>query len=402
MRLIHTSDWHLGATLGEASRAEDHRLFLQWLKDLITTDGIDALLVSGDIFDQSNPSAEAQRAYYSFLRELGETPLRQVIITGGNHDSPSRLDAPGELLGHLGIHVVGGIEADPATWGRCLCPLRDARGRVEAVVAAAPFVHEWRLGFRTLDGTAEERNTALADRFRAFYSSLADRAEALHPGVPLLAMGHLACAGSLLLDAPLETHLVGTLGTLPESIFDPRFAYVALGHIHRNYALAGGRAHYCGSPVPLNAREGATRRLVNRVRLEEGAGLAWERVPVPSFRSVLELAGSPEEISAALAGLAWEEPLPAMLSLELRVDSHQTGLEEAVRAQVAAMQPRPVLVDLRQVQLRPGGEAGRPEAVPSLDALEPREVFRLLCAARGENLEELMPAFESLLAEELQ
>ena len=399
MRLIHTSDWHLGATLGEASRAEDHRLFLQWLKDLITTDGIDALLVSGDIFDQSNPSAEAQRAYYSFLRELGETPLRQVIITGGNHDSPSRLDAPGELLGHLGIHVVGGIEADPATWGRCLCPLRDGRGQVEAVVAAAPFVHEWRLGFRALEGTPEERNSLLADRFRAFYSALADRAEAQYPGVPLLAMGHLACVGSQLQDAPLETHLVGTLGTLPATIFDPRFAYVALGHIHRNFAFADGRAHYSGSPIPLNAREGASQRLVNRVRLE-GAGLAWERVPVPSFRSVLELAGSPDEMAAALAGLAWREPLPAMLSLELRVPSHQTGLEEAVRAQVAAMDPRPVLVDLRQVQLRSG--SGPERELPSLDALEPREVFRLLCAARGEHAEELMPAFESLLAEELR
>jgi exonuclease SbcD len=399
MRLIHTSDWHLGATLGEASRAEDHRLFLQWLKDFIVADGIDALLVSGDIFDQSNPSAEAQRAYYSFLRELGETPLRQVIITGGNHDSPSRLDAPGELLGHLGIHVVGGLEADPDTWGRCLCPLRDARGQVEAVVAAAPFVHEWRLGFRALDGTAEERNTLLADRFRAFYQALADRAEALHPGVPLLAMGHLACAGATLQDAPLETHLVGTLGALPASIFDPRFGYVALGHIHRNYTVAGGRAHYCGSPVPLNAREGAAQRQVNRVWLEQG-GLAWDRVPVPSFRKVLEFAGSPEEIQAALAGLAWDEPLPAMLSLELRVDSHQTGLEEAVRTQVAALDPRPTLVELRQVQLRSAAE-GLPE-LPALDALAPREVFRLLCAARGENVDELLPAFESLLGEEIQ
>ena len=304
MRIIHTSDWHLGATLGEVSRAEDHGLFLRWLHETIVAEGVDTLLVAGDIFDQSNPSAEAQRTYYTFLKELGGTPLRHVVITGGNHDSPSRLDAPAELLDGLGVHVVGGLDADPATWSRCLVPLTDGAGEVRAVVAAAPFIHEWRLGFRALDGSAEERGAQLAERFRTFYSRLADLAEAAHPGVPILAMGHLACQGSVREDAPQEIHLVGSLGALPESIFDDRFAYVALGHIHRNYPLAGGRAHYCGSPLPLNAREAAAPRRVNLVTLEDGAPPAVRRLEVPAYRMVLELTGPPETVAAALAGIA--------------------------------------------------------------------------------------------------
>lgn len=401
MKAIHTSDWHLGATLGEASRMEDQQLFLQWLKTAIEEHAIDTLLVSGDIFDQSNPSAEAQRTYYTFLRDLAGTGLRQVIITGGNHDSPSRLDAPSELLGNLGIHVVGGLDADPESWSRCLCPLRDAAGAVEAVVAAAPFVHEWRLGFRTLDGTPEERGVLLADHFRSFYSRLADLAEAAFPGVPLLAMGHLACVGAQPKDAPLETHMVGTLGAMPADIFDERFAFVALGHLHRNFTVAGGRAHYSGTPLALNAQEGATPRQVNLVRLEAGAPLAMERLAVPTFRPVLAFSGTPEEVAAFLDGLAWTEPLPPMLSLELRVERHQSGLEDGVRAQVAALDPRPILVGLQQTLVRPAAVEGRTEAPPSLETLEPRDVFRLLCAAKSENAEELMPAFEAILSEEL-
>ncbi|BDU72274.1 metallophosphoesterase family protein [Mesoterricola silvestris] len=399
MLAIHTSDWHLGAALGEASRLEEQQRFLQWLGTTIRERGVDTLLVAGDIFDQANPSAEAQRTYYTFLRDLGETGLRQVILTGGNHDSPSRLDAPSELLGNLGIHVVGGLDADPESWGRCLCPLRDAGGAVEAVVAAAPFVHEWRLGFRTLDGTPEERGVLLAACFRAFYGRLADLAEGAFPGVPLLAMGHLACVGSTPRDAPLETHLVGTLGALPADIFDERFAYVALGHIHRNYAVAGGRAHYCGTPLALNAREGATARQVNLVRLEGGA-LALERLPVPAFRQVLEFAGTPDQVRAYLEDLAWTEPLPAMLSLEVCVERHQPGLEDEVRALVAAREPRPLLVGLQQTLVRRGDPEGGDGPAPSLESLEPRDVFRLLCKAKGENADELMAAFETLLGEE--
>lgn len=400
MKAIHTSDWHLGATLGEASRLEDHQLFLRWLLQAIGDHGVDTLLVSGDIFDQANPSAEAQRAYYTFLRDLGGTGLRQVVITGGNHDSPSRLDAPAELLGNLGIHVVGGLDVDPGGWGRCLCPLKNAAGEVEAVVAAAPFVHEWRLGFRTLDGTVEARGLLLAQRFREFYTRLADLAEAAWPGVPLLAMGHLACVGSEPRDAPLETHLVGTLGALPADIFDPRFRYVALGHIHRNYAVAGGPAHYCGTPLALNAREGASPRQVNLVSLEPGGPLVLERLAVPAFRRVLEHSGTPEAIHAFLDTLVWDEPLPAMLVLELQVEHHRSGLDDEVRTRVAAMDPRPVLVGLQQRLVGPGDDGGGLTPMPTLELLEPREVFRLLCAAKKENADELMPAFEALLAEE--
>ena len=398
MKIIHTSDWHLGASLGEVSRAEDHRLFLDWLRSILVERNVDTLLIAGDIFDQSNPSAEAQRTYYTFLNDLEATPLRQVIITGGNHDSPSRLDAPRELLGGLGVHVVGGLDADPGTWGRCLCPLRDANGEVAAVVAAAPFVNEYRLGFRALEGAPESRGAQLAERFRAFYTELADLAQGAHPGVPLLAMGHLACQGSAREDAPQEIHLIGSLGALPETIFDPRFQYVALGHIHRNYALAGGQAHYCGSPVPLNAREGATARRVNLLTLE-GGEITLERLEVPAFRSVVELSGAPEGIAAALAGLAPAGALPTLLSLNVLVERHQPGLEETLRAQVAALDPSPILWDLRQTQLAPLGAGEGFEALPALDALDPREVFRLLCAARHEQVDELMPAFDLILSE---
>ena len=97
MRILHTADWHLGCTLGQnhASRTQEHAAFLQWLLATIQEQGVEVLLVAGDIFDQAQPSAEAQQLYYDFLGQAARLPgLRRVVITGGNHDSATRLDAP--------------------------------------------------------------------------------------------------------------------------------------------------------------------------------------------------------------------------------------------------------------------------------------------------------------------
>ena len=104
MRLLHTSDWHLGHTLHEAPREEEHAAFLAWLVATIGERDVDALLVTGDVFDSSNPPASAQRSWYRFLVAAGQCrPGLQVVAIAGNHDSAARLDAPREVLAALDV-----------------------------------------------------------------------------------------------------------------------------------------------------------------------------------------------------------------------------------------------------------------------------------------------------------
>ncbi len=400
MKILHTADWHLGATLEEVSREADHRHFLGWLRDTLIAEDVGILIVAGDVFDSSAPSAEAQALYYRFLHSLSDTPLQQMIIVGGNHDSASRLDAPRDLLAAFRVHVVGGVEDPPE---RCLCPVLDDSGQVHVVIAAIPFVNEWRLGFRGKEGSEEAQREALGAPFREFYTGLADMAQERWPGIPLLATGHLAVIGSSRDDAPQDIHLIGTLGGLPVSIFDPRFAYVALGHIHRAYQVGGTHAWYSGSPIALNVKEGRSPRTLNLVNLAPDGTLNVRHLTIPGTRQVLECAGSFEDVKVRLRGLRWAETLPPMVKVDLKVESYTVGLEEECRLFIESLEPRPVLVGLIQTQAhRPQDESVQAAVPARLTDLEPREVFRMLCEARKESFDDLRDAFEMLVTEEVQ
>lgn len=139
MKLLHTSDWHLGAALYDAPRYEEHKAFLGWLTDLIASEHIDALLVAGDIFDKVMPPNDAAGLYYSFLAGLGSAGCRQAVITGGNHDSPSRLNAPADVLKGIGVSVIGCM---PERVEEEVIPLKDRNGRTAALVCAVPYLRD--------------------------------------------------------------------------------------------------------------------------------------------------------------------------------------------------------------------------------------------------------------------
>ena len=109
LKLLHTSDWHLGRSLYEHKRYEEFEKFLDWLAEFIQEQRIDVLLVAGDIFDTTIPGNRAQELYYQFLTKVSLTCCRHMVITGGNHDSPSFLNAPKDLLRYFNVHVIGAI-----------------------------------------------------------------------------------------------------------------------------------------------------------------------------------------------------------------------------------------------------------------------------------------------------
>lgn len=406
MRILHTSDWHLGASLEGVSRDPDHRLFLNWLAETIERESVDVLVIAGDVFDQAHPSAEAQRLYFQFLHRLRGGRLRKVVIVGGNHDSASRLDAPGEILDALDVHVVGGLLADEETWDRCLCPIPGRTGGIDAVVLAVPFVHEFRLGVRTTLTAPAEMLQAFRSRFGAFYSRLVEKAVALHDAAPIIATGHLTCVGVEKGDCPADIHMVGTIGGLPADIFDPRLQYVALGHIHRSYRVGDSRAYYSGTPIALSLKEAQLSRTVRCVDLsEDPTGAATVRkVEVPSFRTVMQLAGTPAEVAGQLRALRCDgQPLPPIVYARVFVDRYNVSVEDELRkAALAHGADGPLLVQIRQeLSVAPGDVHSLVSAAGGLRDRSPEEVFRRLCQVRQEPCDEpLVNAFRSLLSEE--
>jgi len=404
VRVLHTSDWHLGASLDGVSREEEHQAFLDWLLEQLKVREVDLLLVAGDVFDHAQPSAEAQRMYYRFLSRLGATGVRGAVVVGGNHDSPSRLEAPREVLAGLGVHVVGGLQADEETWDRCLFPLRDNDGQVEMAVAAVPYVHEHRLGVRTSMVEPDAVRAAFRERFSHLYRTLTDGALELGGGAPVVATGHLSCVGGEVEDAPVEIHLASSTDGLPAEVFDERLAYVALGHFHRMFRVRESKARYSGSPVPLNARESKTPCQVLMVDVSADGETSVEPLEVPRQRDVLHMAGPLEELLDKLNALTWDTPRPPLVYATLEVEGYEPGLEiklqrEAASAAEADDAGAPLLVKVTQ-ELVGGFEGGDEEEGPAVDleSLTMEQVFRRLCQARRvEPDEALLTAFRQVL-----
>ena len=139
MKILHTSDWHLGRTLCGRKRTAEFEAFLEWLLAALREHEVDVLLVAGDIFDTVAPTNRAQQLYYRFLCRTAEFGCRHVVVVGGNHDSPSFLDAPKELLSFLDVHVVGAV---PEKIQEELLTLRGPDGVPALLVCAVPYLRD--------------------------------------------------------------------------------------------------------------------------------------------------------------------------------------------------------------------------------------------------------------------
>jgi DNA repair protein SbcD/Mre11 len=401
MRILHSSDWHLGVTLHQASRHKEQVRFLAWLRRTLVERAVDVLVVAGDIFDQYQPSAEAQALYYGFLADVArDGAVGSVVMVGGNHDAGSRLDAPREILGALGVHVVGGFET--ARESDLCCPIR-VDGEVAAVVVPVPFVHEYRLGVRGLGDSIPALRAQIAQAFTDLYRRLADAAEARFPDVPLVATGHLTCAGAEADDYHTPLHHVGNVGGLPPEVFgQDRYDYVALGHIHRGYQVAGTDAWYSGTPVAVSLKEGQSQRRVLLVEVEPGHAAHVESLPVPCARRLIGLEGPLDEVRAQWRQVTWspETELPPYGKIIVRTDEPRANPAHELATARADADDGPRLVHVEQRRLTPSAEP----QVPTLEGralsdLTPTEVFDALHRARHGTApdEALRVAFEALL-----
>lgn len=402
MKILHTADWHLGHQLHGHERRFEHDAFLDWLADTVRERQIDALLVAGDLFDTANPPASAWQQLYRFLARLrAEHPALDMVLIGGNHDSPSKLDAPHELLRAFDLHLVGSISRNAdgrLEIERLLVPLRDKDGEVAAWCAAVPFLRSSDLRVEQL----EEGQDRLIEGVRRVYDEVLQAGRArCAPDQALIAMGHAYLASGQLSELSERRVLGGNQHALPADLFAAA-DYTALGHLHLAQSPAPG-VHYSGSPLPLSLAEASYNHQVLEVTFENGKLTALERIPVPRAVQMIRLPESSlDEALVAIAVLTLPDlPTEAQPFLEVRLllPKPEARIRERI---LAAMAGKPVRLARISTRYQGSGQGLADGAQRRrLDEISPTEVFRL-CYRRqfdGEPATELITSFEEILVQ---
>ena len=378
MRILHTSDWHLGHRLHQQDRRHEHDAFLDWLLVTLGERAVDVLLITGDIFDSANPGPAVLETWYRFLaRVSGQLPRLQVVVIGGNHDSAGRLEAANPLLAALNITVVGGVPRDESGLfdpADLAIPLKDGDGRVAGWCGAMPFIRVADLPPMAQEPGQDRYLEGVRFMYRRLAVHLFKQAQ---PDQAVILTGHCQMAHTVISEDS-ERKILGSRHALPADIFPERAAYVALGHLHRAQRVDGREdMRYAGSPIPLSLRE---RDYQHQVLLVEFAGAALagvEAVAIPRSRSLLVLPpAEPEQILAEIAELPErDETVPEfqrpLLGVTLRLALPRGGIRKQVEEAMAGKQA--ILLKIG-VEYSEGAEQ---ERVPAerLSELKADEVF---------------------------
>lgn len=294
MRFIHTSDWHLGCTLYEKKRTEEFTEFLNWLIEKIKETKAEALLIAGDIFDVKIPGNQSQTLYFKFLKDVSETCCHDIIIIAGNHDSPSLLDAPRELLELLNVHVIGNV---PNDLKKEVITLEDTQGEPIGIVCAVPYLHDRDIRAAEAEENEDDRNTKLVKGITEHYSKVCELAvqkqkELEKEGcskVPIIAMGHLFTEGGEVVKGDGVRDLyIGGLAQLKKETFPASIDYLALGHLHKPQLVGKNEfLRYSGSPLPIGFNESNQEKQIILVDINEKKTV--DQIPIPCFRKLVQI-----------------------------------------------------------------------------------------------------------------
>ena len=311
MRILHTSDWHLGQNFYSKSRAAEHEAFLNWLLDTARSHEVDAIIVAGDIFDTGSPPSYARELYNRFVVNLQQTGCHLVIVAG-NHDSVATLNESRDILAFLNTTVV-------ASAGHAPQILKKRDGTPGAVLCPIPFLRPRDIVQSQAGLSGAEKQQHLLQAITDYYHQQHAQACALRgdQAIPVIATGHLTTVGASKSDAVRDIY-IGTLDAFPAQNFPPA-DYIALGHIHRAQVI-GGCEHirYCGSPISLSFDETGTAKSVHLVSFSDGKLSAVDTLEVPVTQPLAVLKGDLDAITAQLE--QWrgvEQNPPVWLDIEI-------------------------------------------------------------------------------------
>lgn len=398
MKILHTADWHIGKKLHKHDLAADFELFISWLCETIEEHKVELLLVSGDIFDLANPSSEARRQYYRALLQLKKLNCR-LILTGGNHDSPAMLDAPGDILREMDVHVIGGL---PGDINDVIIPVKGKTGTTEIVIAALPFLRDADLRTAGEGNTYEDRLEATRKGIQHTFLKAAEICEVEFYDIPAIAMGHLFAAGAESSDSERDIQ-IGNQAAFNALQFGDYFKYIALGHIHKPQRInAAVPTYYSGSPIPLSFSERSDEKRV--LLIDSASGFNLENIPVPAFRKLLKITGTLEDIRIKLNALETTPRLDSLIEVILTEEQYNAELIYQFDELVTNFnKPGFEIVKHRtSFTHQQKGASDIYQNAPQLEDLSPREVFLELINKHEydeETQQELTGAFDELLEE---
>ena len=302
MKLLHTSDWHIGRSLYGRKRYDETEAFLHWLVDIIEEENIDVILVAGDVFDNSTPSNRAQELYYRFLARTTASGGRHVVIVAGNHDSPSLLNAPKGLLKFLNVHIVGSSSNSPIDE---VIMLSDLNEEPQLLVCAIPYLRDRDIRTAEAGESIEDKERKIIEGIRNHYRTVCDAAKEKRDltgqTIPIIAIGHLFTSGGQTAEGDGVRELyIGSLAQVRADIFPDCIDYLALGHLHIPQRVGGSDViRYSGSPLPIGFNEAEQEKSVVVVEFLEKDPTV-RTIPVPRFQELKTVRGNWEIISGAI------------------------------------------------------------------------------------------------------
>ena len=341
MKVLHTSDWHVGKRLGRYDRIDEYREVIEEVAGVADAEAVDLVLHSGDVFDRPLPPIDALHVAFDGLVALSDGGRRPVVVIAGNHDSPGFFEALAPFFARQNIHLVGEIKR-PDEGG--VLDLETPGGR--AVVSCFPFLREGR-AFNVWE-RAEEHYKKYADRLQGISEAYARRADAVAgPDAVTFLVAHFLVGGVKVHGhgAPRgerELHMGDAYAATAEAI-PPGPQYVALGHIHAPQPVPGARvpAEYAGSLLELDFGEAGEHKRVVVVKAEPGSPASLRSIPLSGGRRLVRAAGEWGEL------LTRDDLREAFLDLTVATAGPDPGLAERARdefdflVKVRADYPRP-------------------------------------------------------------
>lgn len=323
MRLLHTSDWHVGVTLGGKERVQEHAVFLEELQDIIREEKIETVLISGDLFDQPNPPADAEKLVYDFFRHMAERKI-PVIVIAGNHDSGARIEGKARLLQLVQVHAFGK-------------PQKDAKVEIlsskseRLIVATLPFTGELRV-LESESGLKQDpgqQKAGFAETIKGFLSLLSKRH--FQPDTINVLMAHLTVDGSALSGSEKNLRM-SDAWTIPSPMLPSDGHYIALGHIHKAQEIPDSpvRCAYSGSPLHIDFGEEKDEKGVFILEAEAGKPVQSAFHPLKRLTPLVTVRTTLKNLQETAARFKETKGyLKVIVSLD--EDDKKSGISEEVR-----------------------------------------------------------------------
>jgi exonuclease SbcD len=401
MKILVTADWHIGKRLHNEDLTEDLNLFFEWLLEQIKLNDVKYLLVAGDIFDNNNPSNESTRIYYAFLRKLSALNCK-AIITAGNHDSPSFIDVPKDLLSEFDISVFG-IFPGVDRLDENFVPLKNDSGEVVAVVAAIPFLQD-RFVRQVGEGEgAREIAEKIKQGMKSLFAQIGAALNVSYPVIPKIGMAHLHAQGAQISEAEREIQIGNQEGISANDL--DQFDYLALGHIHTGQTVLKGKIQYASSPISLGFSENRYQHKVVMLEIENNQ-IKESEIPVIKNRSLYQLKGTITEVEKCVKLLKNKYKLQMLLDVLIEEDNYDPRINDklneikenlAVKNEIKIINTRIHFKDKTATRFSSTFDTNE------LNNLNPIDVFKSRINGRSEEEQtKLIELFSAILADTTQ